>query len=337
MGRARKKGLDYFAFDIDFFDDIRTRKLIKHQGAKAISVYTLLLCTIYKSGYYIKWDDELSLMFSDKTGYDEAYIGEVIRCCVNVGLLDKEMFDKGVLTSEWIQDRYSKISRTTKRICAMDEYCLISSEEKPISSEEKPISSEEKPISSEEKPISSEEKPISSEEKPISSEEKPKSQSKEKKKVSKENKENPENITLSEKKKEPPIIIGGKKEKENGAEIAVKSQTSKPLEERKQEFYDSLRQYVGKYDREMLRDFYDYWSESNDGGTKMRWEIAKTKGGTFSIGGRLATWKRNEERYGRNGSGREKGCSISEAIRAAYIPTPGSGFEQIDMTKLLGG
>lgn len=302
MGRARKIGLDYFAFDIDFFDDIRTRKLIKHQGAKAISVYTLLLCTIYKSGYYIKWDDELSLMFSDKTGYDEAYIGEVIRCCVNVGLLDKEMFDKGVLTSEWIQDRYSKISRTTKRICVMDEYCLISSEEKPISSEEKP-----------------------------------KSQSKEKKKVSKENKENPENITLSKKKKEPPIIIGGKKEKENGAEIAVKPQTSKPLEERKQEFYDSLRQYVGKYDREMLRDFYDYWSESNDGGTKMRWEIAKTKGGTFSIGGRLATWKRNEERYGRNGGGREKGCSISEAIRAAYIPTPGSGFEQIDMTKLLGG
>ena len=309
MGRARKRGLDYFAFDIDFFEDIRTRKLIKHQGAKAISVYTLLLCTIYKSGYYIKWDDELSLIISDKTGYDEAYIGEVIRCCVNVGLLDKEMFDKGVLTSEWIQDRYSKIFRTMKRKYVIDEYRLISSEEKPISSEEKPISSEEKP----------------------------KSQSKEKKKVSKENKENPENITLSEKKKEPPIIIGGKKEKENGAEIAVKSQTSKPLEERKQEFYDSLRQYVGKYDREMLRDFYDYWSESNDGGTKMRWEIAKTKGGTFSIGGRLATWKRNEERYGRNGGWREKGCSISEAIRAAYIPTPGSGFEQIDMTKLLGG
>ena len=302
MGRARKKGLDYFVFDIDFFDDIRTRKLIKHQGAKAISVYTLLLCTIYKSGYYIKWDDELSLMFSDKTGYDEAYIGEVIRCCVNVGLLDKEMFDKCILTSEWIQERYREIFRTMKRKYVIDEYRLISSEEKPISSEEKP-----------------------------------KIQSKEKKKVSKENKENPENITLSEKKKEPPIIIGGKKEKENGAEIAVKSKTSKPLEERKQEFYDSLRQYVGKYDREMLRDFYDYWSESNDGGTKMRWEIAKTKGGTFSIGGRLATWKRNEERYGRNGGGREKGCSISEAIRAAYIPTPGSGFEQIDITKLLGG
>ena len=117
----------------------------------------------------------------------------------------------------------------------------------------------------------------------------------------------------------------------------MKVQPSKPLEERKREFYDSLRQYVGKYDKAMLRDFYDYWSESNDGGTKMRWEIAKTRGGTFSIGGRLATWKRNEERYGRNGGGREKGCSISEAIKAAYIPTPGSGFEQIDMTKLLGG
>ncbi len=169
MGRTRKIGLDHFAFDVDFFDDIRTRKLIKHQGAKAISVYTLLLCTIYKSGYYIKWDEELSLIISDKTGYDEAYIGEVIRCCVNVGMFDKEMFDKGVLTSEWIQDRYRKISRSTKRICAMDEHRLISSEDMPISSEDMPISSEDMP----------------------------EIQSKEKKKVSKENKEKTENISLS--------------------------------------------------------------------------------------------------------------------------------------------
>ncbi len=128
----------------------------------------------------------------------------------------------------------------------------------------------------------------------------------------------------------------GKKEKDLTARHGHKAKASKPLDERKRDFYDSLRPYVGKYDKAMLRDFYDYWSESNDGGTKMRWEMAKAKGGTFSLGGRLATWKRNEGRFRRGGAA-QKGSSISEAIRAAYIPEPGSGMEQIDMAKLIGG
>ena len=37
MGRNRKMGLDYFPFDIDTFQDIRIRKLIKYQGGKAMS------------------------------------------------------------------------------------------------------------------------------------------------------------------------------------------------------------------------------------------------------------------------------------------------------------
>ena len=31
MGRNVKKGLDYFHFDVDFFQDIKIRKLIKYQ------------------------------------------------------------------------------------------------------------------------------------------------------------------------------------------------------------------------------------------------------------------------------------------------------------------
>ena len=48
MGRAIKQGLEYFPFDIDFFQDIKIRKLIRYQGGKAITVYTLLLCIIYR-------------------------------------------------------------------------------------------------------------------------------------------------------------------------------------------------------------------------------------------------------------------------------------------------
>ena len=53
MGRLAKKGLEYFPMDIDMFQDIRIRKLIKYQGGAAVSVYTLLLCLIYKDGYYM--------------------------------------------------------------------------------------------------------------------------------------------------------------------------------------------------------------------------------------------------------------------------------------------
>ena len=35
MGRNRKSGLDYFPFDVDTFQDIKIRKLIKYQSGKA--------------------------------------------------------------------------------------------------------------------------------------------------------------------------------------------------------------------------------------------------------------------------------------------------------------
>lgn len=157
MGRNKKTGLDYFPFDVDTFQDIKIRKLIKYQGGKAITVYALLLCLIYKSGYYMRWDEELPFIISEQTGFEEAYILEVIKSCVALGLFSKEMFDvKHVLTSKGIQERYQDISKQIKRKCDFSEYSMISSEEKPISSEKKGISSEEMPISSEKKAINPE-------------------------------------------------------------------------------------------------------------------------------------------------------------------------------------
>ena len=67
---------------------------------------------------------------------------------------------------------------------------------------------------------------------------------------------------------------------------ADKSATKKSLEERKKDFYESLVPYIDKYDRLMIRDFYDYWSQVNEGGKKMLWEMQKA----FEISKRLATW-----------------------------------------------
>ncbi|MBR0560770.1 DUF4373 domain-containing protein, partial [Neokomagataea sp. TBRC 2177] len=87
------------------------RKLIKYQGGKAITVYALLLCNIYKQGYYMMWDEELPFIVSEQTGFEEAYIREVIKCCLVVGLFSKDLYESDkVLTSKGIQERYQKIS-----------------------------------------------------------------------------------------------------------------------------------------------------------------------------------------------------------------------------------
>ena len=126
MARTRRNGLEYFPMDTDMFSDIKIRKLIKFQSGKAIAVYTLLLCNIYRNGYYIVWDEELPFIVSEQSGYDEAYIREAIRCCLKVGLFDSELFNKHkVLTSAGIQKRYRLIKSLSRSVCNMKEYCLI--------------------------------------------------------------------------------------------------------------------------------------------------------------------------------------------------------------------
>lgn len=142
MGRNKKIGLDYFPFDIDFFQDLRIRKLIKYQGGKAVTVYALLLCNIYKQGYYMRWDEELPFFVSEQTGFEEAYIREVIKCCLVIGLFSKELYDsEKILTSKGIQERYQKICDLCRRNNEICEYNIISSEDISFSSEENPVSS----------------------------------------------------------------------------------------------------------------------------------------------------------------------------------------------------
>lgn len=142
MGRNKKEGLSYFPFDVDFFQDIKIRKLIRYQGSNAIAIYAFILCNIYKDGYYIRWDNDLPFIISEQTGYEESYIVQVINCCLDIGLFSKKLFDsERVITSFGIQDRYRKINDLCRRKSDISEYMLISSEEKRISSEETPITS----------------------------------------------------------------------------------------------------------------------------------------------------------------------------------------------------
>jgi len=117
MNTTSNNGLGCFLMDVDLFQNIKIRKLIRRQGGKAVTVYVLLLCFIYKNGYYIGSDEDLPFIISEQTGYGEVYIQEVINSCLSLGLFDRGVYEThNVLTSEGIQERYMKaVSLFSKR------------------------------------------------------------------------------------------------------------------------------------------------------------------------------------------------------------------------------
>lgn len=146
MARPVKPGINYFPFDTNFFSDLRIRKLIRYQGGQAITVYLMLLCSIYRNGYYIRWDDSLPFILSELSGYDEEFILTVIGCCFDIGLLDQSLYESDrVLTSRAIQMRYHTICTQSHRTNTISDFSLIKSEETPVTSEETPVKSEETP------------------------------------------------------------------------------------------------------------------------------------------------------------------------------------------------
>ena len=154
MGRNREIGLSYFPFSVDTFSDIKIRKLIKYQGGKAVTVYALLLCLIYRRGYYMRWDEELPFIVSEQTGFEEAYIQEVIKSCLTLGLFSKELYDEEkVFTSAGIQNRYRDIMSKLRRTVIIDEFSLVSVEEKGINVTEMPINVTENGVNVEETPL----------------------------------------------------------------------------------------------------------------------------------------------------------------------------------------
>ena len=113
---------------------------------------------------------------------------------------------------------------------------------------------------------------------------------------------------VKESKETPtPNVVGGKKAAANAAPPT-----------RQQDFYESLVPFVEKYGKDMIRNFFSYWSEPNKSGTKMRFELERT----WDVGRRLGTWANNELKFSKHGNNQKndpkRGCSdeeLAEAIR----------------------
>ena len=127
-------------------------------------------------------------------------------------------------------------------------------------------------------------------------------------------------LEVQEKKSEEEKNPETPKKKKKSHDAAPKSLEEKKaaMEVRSKAFYETLIPYVvsrgGQYPKEMIRAFYDYWSEPDKSFTKMRFEKAET----WEVGRRLATWASRENQFdNKNGRANRQSDSAEQTTLAA--------------------
>ena len=117
MARPQKWGLDYFPFDVDFFEDAKLSIIRNEFGSKGEIVAVKLLCAVYHEGYYMEWNEQTRVkLYASVSGLSAQLFDQVVNCLVKWGFFDKTLFDSAhVLTSHGIQKRYSWYSEAIFR------------------------------------------------------------------------------------------------------------------------------------------------------------------------------------------------------------------------------
>jgi hypothetical protein len=131
MSAPNKKGLDYFRLDTDISQDRKMELLEAEFGIKGFGILIKLLIRIYRDeGYFLKWDDDMRLLFANRVGISSSLVDEVINGAVRRGFFDKSVFDSfGILTSSSIQKRYFNAIKRRESIDLIKEYLLTSPKE----------------------------------------------------------------------------------------------------------------------------------------------------------------------------------------------------------------
>lgn len=107
-------------------------------------------------------------------------------------------------------------------------------------------------------------------------------------------------------------------QKETTTNVVAKKDAAKAATlSRKEEFYNSLIPYVEMYGKDMVRDFFDYWSEMNKSETKMRFEQQPT----WEISKRLSTWAKREKINGNRNNQNERDSQQRKLNSAVAVAT----------------
>ena len=116
MARPKKIGLDYFPFDVDFFEDEKIVCIAGEFGIKGEITAVKLLCAVYRNGYFIEWNDKMKMkMLRSLPGVSTELFDQILNRLVRWGFFDKNLFDSvRVLTSHGIQKRFFEAAKRRK-------------------------------------------------------------------------------------------------------------------------------------------------------------------------------------------------------------------------------
>ena len=128
MARATKRGLDYFPMDIQMEDKI---KLVEAKyGIEGFGIIIRLYQKIYANGYFIDWNEENVLLFSNEINIEITKINEIIEDSLNWQLFDRSLYENYfILTSHGIQVRYKEATYRRKQVKMIRQYNLLTGDE----------------------------------------------------------------------------------------------------------------------------------------------------------------------------------------------------------------
>lgn len=98
-------------------------------------------------------------------------------------------------------------------------------------------------------------------------------------------------------------------------EDKIREDKIKDINSRKQEFYNSLIPFLAIYEKEMIKEFYEYWTEHGEKDKKFRKEKEKS----FNLELRLKTWfKRSKQWQKEKSSAKKEKVTAAQALREKY-------------------
>lgn len=163
MARPLRIDLDFFPFDVGFFNDEKLDDVQNEYGPLGEAIYLRLLCLIYSNkGYYYEFDslDKVASKIIRSVGNrwvrNKEYVKKIISYLAECNLFSKELMQDNILTSVGIQRRYVYVmEKIHKRKVRITKYNLIEKADEEVGFEfvpENEADSEETPVNSEETP-----------------------------------------------------------------------------------------------------------------------------------------------------------------------------------------
>lgn len=128
MARTHKVGIDYFPFDVDFFNDEKIEFTSARFGVKGEVITIRLLCKIYRNGYYTVWNEDESTLLAKRAGdgISHSLVSDVVKELVRRGFFDESLLVRfGILTSKGIQNRYFEATKRYQYVEVNADYLLV--------------------------------------------------------------------------------------------------------------------------------------------------------------------------------------------------------------------